>query len=141
MNIDPSGTFLYAANQKTDNIGVFRIDSANGQLHFSTLVNTPTPVDVEFGRLASSRLSEETINHCGSRERAFAQAIVNGEVVPIADPHTLGREPERFDPKPAQPWTWCALRLSQAHSLTEATPFGASVIGAAVQLMILAAFF
>jgi 6-phosphogluconolactonase len=52
MNIDPSGTFLYAANQNTDNIGVFRIDPANGQLHFSTLVNTPTPVDVEFGRLA-----------------------------------------------------------------------------------------
>jgi 6-phosphogluconolactonase len=52
MNIDPSGTFLYAANQNTDNIGVFRIDPANGRLRFSTLVNTPTPVDVEFGRLA-----------------------------------------------------------------------------------------
>jgi 6-phosphogluconolactonase len=52
MNIDPSGTFLYAANQNTDNIAVFRIDPANGKLEFSTLVNTPTPVDVEFGRLA-----------------------------------------------------------------------------------------
>jgi len=50
MNIDPSGTFLYAANQNTDSIGVFRIDPATGQLHFSTLINTPTPVDVEFGR-------------------------------------------------------------------------------------------
>jgi 6-phosphogluconolactonase len=49
MNIDPSGTFLYAANQNTDNIAVFRIQLANGRLKFSTLVNTPTPVDVEFG--------------------------------------------------------------------------------------------
>src|SRR6516162_3231524 len=49
MNIDPSGTFLYAANQNTDNIAVFRIQPANGKLKFSTLVNTPTPVDIEFG--------------------------------------------------------------------------------------------
>lgn len=49
MNIDPSGTFLYAANQNTDNIAVFRVQPANGKLKFSTLVNTPTPVDVEFG--------------------------------------------------------------------------------------------
>jgi 6-phosphogluconolactonase len=52
MNLDPSGTFLYAANQNTDNIAVFRVDPANGKLKFSTLVNTPTPVDVEFGALA-----------------------------------------------------------------------------------------
>jgi 6-phosphogluconolactonase len=52
MNIDPSGTFLYAANQNTDNIAVFRIDPVSGKLQFSTLVNTPTPVDVEFGPLA-----------------------------------------------------------------------------------------
>jgi 6-phosphogluconolactonase len=49
MNIDPSGTFLYAANQNTDSIAVFRIQLSNGRLKFSTLVNTPTPVDVEFG--------------------------------------------------------------------------------------------
>jgi len=49
MNIDPSGTFLYAANQNTDNIGVFRIDPTSGMLQFNSLVNTPTPVDVEFG--------------------------------------------------------------------------------------------
>ena len=54
MNLDPSGTFLYAANQNTDNIAVFRINPANGKLEFSTLVNTPTPVDVEFGSLAAS---------------------------------------------------------------------------------------
>jgi 6-phosphogluconolactonase len=51
MNIDPSGTFLYAANQNTDDIAVFRIQQASGRLRFSTLVNTPTPVDVEFGPL------------------------------------------------------------------------------------------
>jgi len=51
MNIDPSGTFLYAANQNTDTIAVFRVQPANGKLKFSTLVNTPTPVDVEFGPL------------------------------------------------------------------------------------------
>jgi 6-phosphogluconolactonase len=54
MNLDPSGTFLYAANQNTDNIAVFRINPTNGMLKFSTLVNTPTPVDVEFGSLAAS---------------------------------------------------------------------------------------
>ena len=54
MNLDPSGTFLYAANQNTDNIAVFRINPANGKLEFSTLINTPTPVDVEFGSLAAS---------------------------------------------------------------------------------------
>ena len=52
MNIDPSGTFLYAANQNTDTIAVFRIEPSNGKLKFSTLINTPTPVDVEFGSLA-----------------------------------------------------------------------------------------
>ena len=52
MNIDPSGTFLYAANQNTDTIAVFRIQLANGKLKFSTLVETPTPVDVEFGAVA-----------------------------------------------------------------------------------------
>jgi len=49
MNIDPSGTFLYAANQNTDTIAVFRVQPSNGKLKFSTIVNTPTPVDVEFG--------------------------------------------------------------------------------------------
>ena len=52
MNIDPSGTFLYAANQNTDSISVFRVQPSNGKLKFSTLVHTPTPVDVEFGPVA-----------------------------------------------------------------------------------------
>jgi 6-phosphogluconolactonase len=54
MNIDPSGTFLYAANQNTDNIAVFRIHQGNGRLKFNTLVNTPTPVDVEFGTVGQA---------------------------------------------------------------------------------------
>jgi 6-phosphogluconolactonase len=52
MNIDPSGSFLYAANQNTDNIAVFRIDPGDGNLEFNFLINTPTPVDVEFGPIA-----------------------------------------------------------------------------------------
>ena len=52
MNIDPSGTYLYAANQNTDTIAVFRIQHSNGKLKFSTLVHTLTPVDIEFGALA-----------------------------------------------------------------------------------------
>ena len=52
MNIDPSGTYLYIANQNTDSIAVFRIQASNGKLKFSTLVITPTPVDVEFGSVA-----------------------------------------------------------------------------------------
>jgi 6-phosphogluconolactonase len=51
MNIDPSGTFLYAANQNTDTIAVFRINQSKGTLKpTGAIVNTPTPVDVEFGR-------------------------------------------------------------------------------------------
>jgi 6-phosphogluconolactonase len=50
MNIDPSGTFLYAGNQNSDSIAVFRINHANGKLHFTELVHTPVPVDIEFGR-------------------------------------------------------------------------------------------
>jgi 6-phosphogluconolactonase len=52
MNIDPSGNFLYVANQNTDNIAAFRIDPRDGNLKFSSLINTPTPVGVEFGPAA-----------------------------------------------------------------------------------------
>jgi len=31
---------------------VFRIKLTSGKLSFNTLINTPTPVDVEFGPLA-----------------------------------------------------------------------------------------
>jgi 6-phosphogluconolactonase len=49
MNIDPSGTFLYVGNQNTDTIAVFAIQQSNGKLKQSTVVHTPTPVDIEFG--------------------------------------------------------------------------------------------
>ena len=52
MNIDPSGTFLYVGNQNTDTIAVFAIQPSNGKLKQSTIVSTPTPVDIEFGPLA-----------------------------------------------------------------------------------------
>jgi len=48
MSVDPSGTFLYVGNQNTDTIAVFAI-LPNGRLRQSTLVSTPTPVDIEFG--------------------------------------------------------------------------------------------
>ena len=51
-NLDPSGTFLYVGNQNTDTIAVFRVQASDGKLKFSTVVNTPTPVDIEFGPLA-----------------------------------------------------------------------------------------
>ena len=40
MNIDPSGNFLYAANQNTEYCRIPH--PAGGGLRFSTLVNTPT---------------------------------------------------------------------------------------------------
>ncbi len=40
-----------SANPNTDSIAVFRIHLSNGNLKFSALVHTPTPVDVEFGSL------------------------------------------------------------------------------------------
>src|SRR6202011_2102619 len=48
MNIDPREIFFMPPT-RTPNIAVFRIQPVNGRLRFSTLVNTPTPVDVEFG--------------------------------------------------------------------------------------------
>jgi 6-phosphogluconolactonase (cycloisomerase 2 family) len=45
-----SGTFLYAANQNSDTIVVFRIDPSSGKLTpTGETVHAPTPVDVEFG--------------------------------------------------------------------------------------------
>jgi 6-phosphogluconolactonase len=51
MNMDPTGTFLYVGNQNSDTIAVFRIGRSNGKLQPSTLIVTPTPVDIEFGPL------------------------------------------------------------------------------------------
>ncbi len=49
MNIDPSGTFLYAGNQNSDTIAVFRIHPVTGRLMPGPIVQTPVPVDIEFG--------------------------------------------------------------------------------------------
>jgi len=52
MNIDPSGTFLYVGNQNSDTIVVFRVDPRDGELKpTGQVVNTPVPVDIEFGPL------------------------------------------------------------------------------------------
>jgi 6-phosphogluconolactonase len=45
FNFDPSGTFLYVCNQRSDQITSFRIDKRTGLLHFTgqyTPVGTPT---------------------------------------------------------------------------------------------------
>ena len=50
MSIDPTGAFLYVMNQNSDNILVYKI-GADGTLSASgTVINTPVPVDMLFGR-------------------------------------------------------------------------------------------
>jgi len=47
--IDPSGTFLLIANQKSDNIVVYRIDQKNGLLlETGKEANVPSPVCIKF---------------------------------------------------------------------------------------------
>ncbi len=47
--IDPSGTFLIAANAHTDNVVVFRIDRETGQLEFTgSEIKVPAATCVEF---------------------------------------------------------------------------------------------
>jgi 6-phosphogluconolactonase len=47
--IDPSGTFLLAANQNSDNIIIFRIDAESGKLtQFGDAVTMPKPVCIKF---------------------------------------------------------------------------------------------
>ncbi len=48
FNIDPTGKFLLVANQKSNNISVYNIDSASGELSFLHSSNIPTPVCLEF---------------------------------------------------------------------------------------------
>jgi 6-phosphogluconolactonase len=49
FNIDPSGTFLVAANQKTCNVTVFKIDHKTGQLEFTgSEIEVPNPICVKF---------------------------------------------------------------------------------------------
>jgi 6-phosphogluconolactonase len=47
--IDPSGMFLLVANQKSDNIAVFRLDQKTGQLNSTgQVVQAPSPVCLKF---------------------------------------------------------------------------------------------
>lgn len=47
--IDPTGRFLLAANQESDNIVVFRIDAATGNLEpTGDVINVPSPVCIIF---------------------------------------------------------------------------------------------
>ena len=51
FEIDPSGLFLYVANQETDNIVAFRIDQGTGRLvQTGDQVKTGSPVCVIFTR-------------------------------------------------------------------------------------------
>jgi 6-phosphogluconolactonase len=47
--IDPSGAFLLVANQKSDNIVVFRIDQRTGRLTSTgDIAEVPSPVCLKF---------------------------------------------------------------------------------------------
>ena len=47
--IDPTGTLLFAANERSDNIVIFRIDQKTGQLSPSgEVLEVPSPVCVKF---------------------------------------------------------------------------------------------
>ena len=49
FGIDPSGRFLLAANQATDNVALFRIDPRNGTLTFTgQSIEVGSPVCVKF---------------------------------------------------------------------------------------------
>ena len=47
--IDPTGRFLLVANQKSDNIVVFRLDQKTGRLNSTgQVVEVPSPVCLKF---------------------------------------------------------------------------------------------
>ncbi len=49
FNLDPSGLWLLAANQDTDNVVVYRVDPASGMLApTGAQVEVPTPICVRF---------------------------------------------------------------------------------------------
>lgn len=48
FNIDPSGKFLIVANQKSNNIVVFRIDKKSGSLTQKHEIAVPIPVSINF---------------------------------------------------------------------------------------------
>jgi len=46
--IDPSGKYLLVENQLSNNIVVFKIDTAGGLTPNSQVVEVPSPVDIAF---------------------------------------------------------------------------------------------
>jgi 6-phosphogluconolactonase len=48
FNIDPSGNFLLVANQRSNNITVYKRDKDNGTLTFAHELELPSPVCLEF---------------------------------------------------------------------------------------------
>jgi 6-phosphogluconolactonase len=49
FGIDPTGRFLLAANQDSNDISVFKIDQQSGRLESTgTMLKAPTPVCVKF---------------------------------------------------------------------------------------------
>ena len=46
--IDPSGTFLLVANQDSDMVASFRIDSQTGLLQYLQRIEVPEPVCLKF---------------------------------------------------------------------------------------------
>ncbi len=49
LKIDPTGRYLPAANQKTNNIAVFSVDSKTGRLTPTTrTINAPAPACIVF---------------------------------------------------------------------------------------------
>ncbi|WP_415867219.1 lactonase family protein [Thalassobellus suaedae] len=48
FTLDPSGKFLLVANQKSQNISVFSINSSTGKLSFLNDVKVPRPVCLLF---------------------------------------------------------------------------------------------
>ncbi|MCA9005315.1 MAG: beta-propeller fold lactonase family protein, partial [Planctomycetaceae bacterium] len=55
FNIDPSGTFLLAANQDSNNVVVFRIDQETGLLKpTGHEIDVPKPVCIQFLPITST---------------------------------------------------------------------------------------
>ena len=49
FDLDLTGTYLFAANQNTDNIATYRIDAASGKLTFTgQMIEVPTPVCIKM---------------------------------------------------------------------------------------------
>jgi 6-phosphogluconolactonase len=48
FGIDPTGSFVLAANQSSDSVVVFRVDQQSGKLTQAASIEVPTPVCVKF---------------------------------------------------------------------------------------------